>query len=173
MKKIIVLIMKKIIILILAIVLIAGSVSACSTVKPTDRQGSTQGASPGSEGVADTAGGNTSDSVDDNSSGNGDGKEAKYYPNAVEGYKTAYNEAFDFWFDLPEDWKAVDKSQNGDGYYIISDAADMDIRVYGLLKDSTEEEYYLKLSGKNGKIEDITFNDGESGKKIQNTNSRV
>lgn len=165
--------MKKFIILVLAIALIAGNVYACSTLKPTDRQDSTQGTSPGNEGVGNTTGGNTSDSSDNNSSVIEDGKEAKYYPNAVEGYKTAYNETFDFWFDLPEDWKAVDKSQNGDGYYIISDAADMDIRVYGLLEDSAEEEYYKKLSGKNGKIEAFTFNDGESGKKVQNTSSRV
>ena len=165
--------MKKLIILFLAIALIAGGISACDNQKSTVGQESTQGTSAGNEGVANTAVGNTSDSSGSSPSDNTDGKEAKYYPNAVEGYKTVGNEAFAFWFDLPEDWKAVDKSQNGDGYFIISDAADMDIRVYGLLKDSTEEEYYQKLSGKNGEIEDITFNDGEPGKKIKNTNSRV
>ncbi|NJD02256.1 MAG: hypothetical protein FIA99_06590 [Ruminiclostridium sp.] len=164
--------MKKIIILFILIALIAGGVSACSNVKPDGRQNSTQDNSSESAGTGDMAGGKTSDSGDNNSPANNNGKEAKYYPNAVEGYKTAYNEAFDFWFDLPEGWKAVDKSKNGDGYFIIPDAADMDVRVYGLLKETAEEEYYRKLAGNSGKIEDFTFNDGESGKKIQN-NSRV
>jgi hypothetical protein len=165
--------MKKLIIVFLTIVLIAGGISACDNKKSTNGQESTQDTSSLNESTVNTAVGKTSDSSNNNASDNIEGKEAKYYPNAIAGYKTAGNDAFAFWFDLPEDWKAVDKSQNGDGYFIIPDAADMDIRVYGLLKDSAEEEYYQKLTGKNGKIEDIFFNDGEPGKKIQNTNSRV
>lgn len=165
--------MRKISVLILIIALISVGVTACSNAKPTDNQDPAQTGSSENQGAGTTAKGNTSDSSEINQSGSDEGKEAKYYPNAVEGYKTAYNEVFDFWFDLPEDWKAVDRSESGDGYYIISDAPDMDIRVYGVMKDTAEEEYYQKLSGKNGKIEDFTFNDGEPGKKIQNTNSRT
>ena len=165
--------MKKIIIFVLVFILITGSITACAPTNTPGNQDSTQGTSSGNEDVVNTTGGDTSDSGNNNSSASEDGKEARYYPNAVAGYKSAYNEIFDFWFDLPEDWKAVDRSQNGDGYFIISDAADMDIRIYGILKDSADKGYYEKLSGKNGKIEDITFNDGESGKKVRNTSSRV
>lgn len=153
--------MKKIITLFLVIGVIAGGAAACSAPKETGVQTTVQAAASKTE------------ETENKSESSVDGKEAKYYPNALEGYKTAYNEMYDFWFDIPEKWKAVDRSEKGDGYYIIPDAADMDIRVYGLLKDTAEEDYYLKLSGKNGKIEDITFNDGEPGKKIQNANSRV
>ena len=163
--------MKKFIIFLLLsaliLTLLAAGISACGASKASGEQGDAQSVSQsgaGGDGTGDTSGGGTAD---------GTGKEARYYPTSVEGYKTAHNEAFDFWFDIPEDWKAIDKSKNGDGYYIISDNAGMDIRVYGLIKSSTEEEYYRKLSGNDGQIEDFTFNDGEPGKKIRNLDSRV
>ncbi len=163
--------MKKILLSVLAIIIAAASISACSG--PTGQQETSQAVSSEVNGPGASVKGNTSDSSGNNNAGNVEGKEAQYYPNAVEGYKTAYNQVYDFWFDLPEDWKAVDKSESGDGYYIVSDAADMDIRVYGLMKETAEEAYFQKLSGNNGKMEDLVFNDGVTGKKIENTNSRV
>lgn len=101
------------------------------------------------------------------------GKEARYYPTSLLNFKTAYNENFDFWFDLPEDWKAFDRSENGDGYFIVTDNPLMDVRVYGMFRTGTDEDFYNSLTGKNGTIEDYTFSDGEKGKKILIAGSKV
>ncbi len=168
--------MKKILILFLAIVLIAGGISACSGEQPAETRQTVQSYAPGSQesqGAGNTTAGNTGDPGDSSTSAGTEGKEAQYYPNPVAGYKTVNNDMYAFWFDLPEAWKAVDRSQNGDGYYIVTDAADMDIRAYGVMEDSNEEEYYRKLSGTDGTIEDFVFNDGVQGKKILNASSRA
>lgn len=112
----------------------------------------------------------TGDSVNANSIDTG--KEARYYPSSFENYKTGYNENFDFWFDMPEDWKAYDRSDSGDGYFIVTDNANMDIRVYGMYRTDTDEAFYGSLAGKKGIIEDFTFDDGAVGKKIMIAGSR-
>lgn len=157
--------MKKLIIFALLLLLAAGF-TACGASKDAAGQDS-------SASVSQAASGDTGATGDENANSNTGGKEARYYPNAVEGYKTAHNEKFDFWFDMPEEWKAVDRSESNDGYYILTDSGAMDIRIYGVLKDTSDDEFYSKLTGKDGKIEDFTYNDGKIGKKIINSSERV
>ncbi len=56
--------------------------------------------------------------------------------------KKVVNERFDFAFKIPENWKAIDKSNNGDGYFIETGNTTADIRIYGenLSKNPVLEE---------------------------------
>lgn len=92
--------------------------------------------------------------------------EIKFYPTYDSNYKTAGNEVFDFWFDIPVGWKAADRSEDGSGYTILPGSDSIEIMMYGVLKDGPEEEFYSSLSGKNGKISDFTYRDGWVGKQI-------
>lgn len=57
--------------------------------------------------------------------------EAYYaYPDSS-GWKRAFNERFGFSFDIPPQWEAVEKSNNGDGYFIETGNRSTDLRVYG------------------------------------------
>lgn len=106
------------------------------------------------------------------SSGSGDDKpaagEVKYFPTIDTKYKTARNDIFDFWFDIPIDWKAVDKSDSGEQYTIDSGNDKVSLLVYGATIDGEVDDYYSKLSGTDGSIDDFTFRDGWMGKKITN-----
>ncbi len=90
-----------------------------------------------------------------------------FYPAYDENYKTANNEMFDFWFDIPVDWKAVDKSADGSEYNIISNNDKVQIRIFGILADEAGEDYYNRLAGKSGVVSDFIYRDAWIGKKIE------
>jgi len=46
-------------------------------------------------------------------------------------YKFIENERYNFGFQLPTEWTAIDSSTNGDGYFIETGEKDVDIRIYG------------------------------------------
>lgn len=99
--------------------------------------------------------------------------QAKYYKAGNPGFKSVYDEISDFWFDIPEQWKAVSRSADDGGYSIITDDSAVSIEVRGVVKTGTDDEFYAKLSSGGGKIEDFSFNDGDSGKKIVKDGSEV
>ena len=78
--------------------------------------------------------------------------EILFYPTFDENYKTGSNEMFAFWFDIPVEWKAVDRSEDGSEYCILPDNDKVDIRIYGQLIEGPEDEFYRQLAGKNGEI---------------------
>lgn len=92
--------------------------------------------------------------------------EILFYPTFDENYKTGSNEMFAFWFDIPVEWKAVNRSEDGSEYHILPGNYKIDIRIYGQLADGPEEEFYKQLAGKNGEIADFAYRDNWIGKKI-------
>lgn len=99
--------------------------------------------------------------------------EIKFFPTIDPEYKTGNNEMFDFWFDIPSDWKAVDRSKDGSAYNILSGNYKIEISIYGVLKEKPEEDYYLSLAGSSGSIKDFTYRDGWVGKQIQVTEHKT
>jgi hypothetical protein len=92
--------------------------------------------------------------------------EIKLYPTYDDGYKTGNNELFDFWFDVPIDWKAVDKSEDGSVYDILPGNGKVVIKISGVMKNEPEEEFYKALAGGKGKISDFIYRDGWIGKQV-------
>ncbi len=168
--------MKKIMI-ISFILIFMFTISGCSSV-PVSSETSTGSLQEetGQGAVADTQNNQgTVDSSGQASDNQAEGTfEPKYVTSAKAGYQTAYNSKSDFWFDIPENWKAKAKVEDSDGFYIITDAAEMDIRVYGVIKTTeNDEDYYNSLSGSNGKISDFVFEDGMTGKIIEDGSGTV
>jgi hypothetical protein len=142
--------MKKIIIAIALFALLAG----CSA-KPASTVGeSTAAAGTASDAAAKGSAAKTLDG------------EIKFYPTYDSEYKTARNEIFDFWFDIPQDWKAVDQSEDGSEYTILTGNDKVELTTCGILNDGKEEAYYAKLAGDSGTITDFTYRDGWIGKQI-------
>lgn len=143
--------MKKIlpVILILSLLL-----SACSSQSNTNGAGSNAEDTSNSTQGNQTAGGATIE------------KEIKFYPTYDANYKTAGNEIFDFWFDIPVGWNAVDRSEDGTAYTVLTGSENIEIMMYGVLINGPEEKFYASLSGKNGKISEFSYRDGWVGKQI-------
>lgn len=99
--------------------------------------------------------------------------EIKFYPTYDANYKTASNEIFDFWFDIPKDWKAVDQSKDGTAYTILSGNDNVEIKIYGVLMNGSENDFYASLSGSNGTVSDFTYRDGWVGKQINVSDSET
>ncbi len=100
--------------------------------------------------------------------------EIKFYPTYDADYKTANNEIFAFWFDIPNDWRAVDQSEDGSEYSILTGDDSIDIRIYGVFAEESEDEFYASLSNGSGrKVPDFIFRDGWVGKKIAVSDSEV
>lgn len=89
-----------------------------------------------------------------------------FYPAYNDDYKTGNNEKFDFWFDIPVEWKAVDESEDGSEYRILGSSEKVRIRIFGILEDDAGEDYYNKLAGSSGVISDYIFRDRWIGKRI-------
>lgn len=89
--------------------------------------------------------------------------EIKFYPTYDDGYKTGNNELFDFWFDIPIDWKAVDKSEDASVYNILPGNDKVEIKIFGIMKDEPEEEFYDALAGSKGKVSEFIYRDGWIG----------
>lgn len=92
--------------------------------------------------------------------------EIKFYPTYDVNYKTGSNEMFDFWFDIPNEWKAVDQSEDGSEYQILSGNEKIEIKIYGVLANGPEEDFYASLQGNSGTISDFLYRDGWVGKQI-------
>lgn len=92
--------------------------------------------------------------------------EILFYPTFDENYKTGNNEKFAFWFDIPVEWRAEDRSEDGSEYHILPDDPDVVIRIYGQLKEGPEDGFYRQLAGKSGTIDDFVYRDNWVGKMI-------
>lgn len=144
--------MRKIIFLFLIISLLLAGCSSAPGLK---------GASDAKGALAETANG-TNDSTSGISAG-----AVKFYPTYDPDYKTANNEIFDFWFDIPSDWKAEDNSKDGSAYDILSGNENVKIKIFGQMKDGSEDAFYASLAGNGGVVEDFTYRDGWVGKQIK------
>ncbi len=60
-----------------------------------------------------------------------DVKEAHYRTATESGFKKTTNERYGFSFEIPDTWKAIDKSNNGDGYFLDCGDKKTDLRIYG------------------------------------------
>jgi len=89
-----------------------------------------------------------------------------FYPALDDGYKTCKNEKFDFWFDVPLEWKVVDRSEDGSAYHVLTGNNRIELKIYGVPMDGTQSDFYRKLAGSDGNISDFDFRDGWTGKKI-------
>lgn len=94
--------------------------------------------------------------------------ELKYFPTYDDNYKTTRNDIFDFWFDIPDNWRAVNKSDSGEVSTIDPGNSKVSLVVYGTAINGEAGAFYSKLSGTSGTIADFTFRDGWMGKKITN-----
>lgn len=92
--------------------------------------------------------------------------EVMFFPTFDENYKTGSNEMFAFWFDIPVEWNAVDRSEDGSEYTILTGNDKVDIRIYGQLIDGPEDGFYRQLAGQSGEITEFVYRDNWVGRKI-------
>lgn len=98
---------------------------------------------------------------------NKENQEAVYRPAKLSGFRTAFNRTFNFSFDLPNQWRAIDASTIGDGYYIFTGKKFTDIRIYGEMITPENEKVLAEVDSTDfNKIEKFTFNDGSEGLKL-------
>jgi len=96
--------------------------------------------------------------------------EIRFYPTFDENYKTGHNEMFDFWFDIPVEWNAVDQTEDGSAYNILPGNDRVDIRIYGVLINGENEDadkFYTSLAGSRGTVSEFIFRDGWVGTQIK------
>lgn len=99
--------------------------------------------------------------------------EIKFYPTYDPDYKTANNEIFAFWFDIPNEWDVIDQSEDGSEYTILTGDENVHIKMCGVLKKGSEEEYYTSLSGGSTGISDFLYRDGWTGKQIDVSDTEI
>lgn len=98
---------------------------------------------------------------------NKENQEAVYRPAKLSGFRTAFNRTFNFSFELPNQWRAIDASTIGDGYYIFTGKKFTDIRIYGEMITPENEKVLAEVDSTDfNKIEKFTFNDGSEGLKL-------
>lgn len=153
--------MKKILLLIIMLALL---ITGCST-KPSQTVGSST--------ASDITSTESTESDNKDSASKTLEGEIKFYPTYDANYKTASNEIFDFWFDIPNEWKAVDQSKDGSKYTILPGNDNIIIEMYGILLEGSEDDFYTSLSGSNGTISDFTYRDGWVGKQINVSDSET
>jgi hypothetical protein len=100
------------------------------------------------------------------------GTEATYFPAEDPDYRMCGNAKYNFWFDLPNRWKAVDKSAVGDGYFIECGSESADVRMYAMQREPPDDEFYKLLVEDRGEIKSFTFRDGREGRLVQKGNLR-
>ena len=83
--------------------------------------------------------------------------EPAYYRTSQPGFRTTGVARFDFWFDIPVQWRAIDRSANGDGYFIATGEPGTDLRVFGTFVPSDRSSQL---------IEPFTFRDGAIGERF-------
>ena len=96
---------------------------------------------------------------------------ARCFPTNNPKYKTTGNARFDFWFDIPAEWDAVDRSANGAGFDFLTNIDDVQAGAWGANKVFTDEEYYDEIFKNKSVFEDFMFADGVIGKYIQEENT--
>lgn len=103
-----------------------------------------------------------------------DNQEAIYKPALIKEFKIAYNQSFNFSFELPKQWRAIDESTIGDGYYIFTGKKFTDIRIYGERITPDNERVLAEVdSTVFSKIETFIFNDGIKGLKLSGRQYRM
>ena len=149
--------MKKIfIILMLVVTMVLSSCSSVASDKNNNGGNRANGSNESNlEGISN---GSTSKTLD--------GK-IKFYPTYDSDYKTANNDVCGFWFDIPKEWNADDLSEDGSEFTILTGRENIVIKIYGVMKNESDDEFYKSLAGKNGKITDFTYRDGWIGKEIE------
>ncbi len=101
-----------------------------------------------------------------------DGTEATYFPAEDPDYRMCGNAKYNFWFDLLNGWKAVDKSAVGDGYFIVCGSESVDLRMYAMQREPPDDEFYKLLVEDRGEVKSFTFRDGTEGKLLLIDNLR-
>lgn len=146
--------MKMLFLILFIIVLLLPGCSS-DTVKDNGSEASTV------EGAELQANANASETLD---------RAVKFYPTYDENYKTGHNEVFEFWFDIPVDWNAVDQSEDGSAFNIICENDKPVIKIYGELiseENVDEDRFYAMLAGDSGSVSEFIFRDGWVGKQIK------
>jgi hypothetical protein len=78
-------------------------------------------------------------------------------------FSTTGNPRFRFFFDHPKEWKPVDRSETGDGFFILTGDSSVDMRIYGKHRLLEDSEFYSTLLKENGRKEEFDFADGRRG----------
>ncbi|MEZ5013448.1 MAG: hypothetical protein R2794_04090 [Chitinophagales bacterium] len=89
-------------------------------------------------------------------------EEAGYLPADDPAWKTIIIDRFHFALEIPATWKALDKSNNGDGYFLDCGVEQADIRVYGENISANPVMAEAELAACD-KMEDIHFANGYPG----------
>lgn len=151
---------KTVITLIITVVFLSG----CSQTNIDKQSGKTINSSSGN--IVKTAEPRKESDLDQNA-------EAEYYPTDNTGYKMIGNARFNFWIDIPNGWKAFDRSVNGDGYIILADNTNIDIRANGGLNIKSPQENIDDLNSDNKSVSDFTFRNGMVGKQVIKSDSEM
>jgi hypothetical protein len=105
---------------------------------------------------------------------NKDSQEAVYRSASLNRFKTAFNQTYNFAFELPKEWRAIDASTIGDGYYIFTGKKFTDIRIYGERITPDNENKLAEVDSTDfNKIEKFTFDDGIKGLKLSGRTYRM
>ena len=105
---------------------------------------------------------------------NKDSQEAVYRTASLNRFKTAFNQTYNFAFELPKEWRAIDASTIGDGYYIFTGKKFTDIRIYGERITPINENKLAEVDSTDfNKIEKFTFDDGIKGLKLSGRTYRM
>jgi hypothetical protein len=105
---------------------------------------------------------------------NKESQEAVYRPASLNRFKTAFNQTFNFAFELPKEWRAIDASTIGDGYYLFTGKKFTDIRIYGEMITPVNENKLAEVdSTEFNKIEKFAFLDGIKGLKLSGRTYRM
>ena len=142
---------------------------ACNNqpAKNTANQSTDQSATRASE-IADSI------ATDSTLTINKDSQEAVYRPASLNRFKTAFNQTYNFAFELPKEWRAIDASTIGDGYYIFTGKKFTDIRIYGERVTPENENKLAEVDSTDfNKIEKFTFDDGIKGLKLSGRTYRM
>lgn len=81
---------------------------------------------------------------------------------AENGQHTITNERYGFTFSVPEQYQVQDKSNNGDGYFIVTGDAGTDLRIYGTFIGDNPVAAELELASCE-KTEKFRFGNGYPG----------
>ena len=105
---------------------------------------------------------------------NKDSQEAVYRTASLNRFKTAFNQTYNFAFELPKEWRAIDASTIGDGYYIFTGKKFTDIRIYGERITPENENKLAEVDSTDfNKVEKFIFDDGIKGLKLSGKTYRM
>jgi len=82
-----------------------------------------------------------------------------------------HNARFNFWLTIPSEWKASDRSVNGDGYFIECGNENIDMRVYGSYA-VLPQDYYLNTDD-GSVVADFLFDGGIVGWQKQKADTYI